>query len=129
MCCFKLSFLAKNRISATMAIVPACTMVHSQVAVLLPVGEARAMHSSIFKTEARRMHTPRRSHLCKPSMSHKIDRLDLGYAFNILIGRNRSGVLETECKNENVTSFCQSYNIITFLYTTLQLIVYCGIVR
>ena len=37
------SFFAKNIDSATMAMVPLCMMVHSQVAVLLPVGEARAM--------------------------------------------------------------------------------------
>ena len=55
-------------------------MVHSHVAVLLPVGEARAMHLSISKTDYRKMYT-RRSNRCKPSMSHKIDRLDLGSAF------------------------------------------------
>ena len=41
----------KNRDSATMAMVPLCMMVHSQVAVLLSVGEARAMYSSILRTE------------------------------------------------------------------------------
>ena len=43
-CCCNLSFLAKNRDSATMAMVPLSMMVHSQVAVLLPGGEARAMY-------------------------------------------------------------------------------------
>ena len=44
LCCCNLSFLAKNRDLATMAMVPLCMMVHSQVAVLLPSGEARAMY-------------------------------------------------------------------------------------
>ena len=44
LCCCNLSFLAKNRDSTTMAMVPLCMMVHSQVAVLLPGGEARAMY-------------------------------------------------------------------------------------
>ena len=51
MCCCNLLFLAKNRDSATMAMVPLCTIVHSQVAVMLPVGKARAMHSSILNTD------------------------------------------------------------------------------
>ena len=51
LCCCNLSFLAKNRDSVTMAMVPLCMMVHSQVAVLLPVCEARAMYLSILKTD------------------------------------------------------------------------------
>ena len=61
LCCCNLSFLAKNRDSATMAMiatmaiaivmVPLCIMVHSQVAVLLTVGEARAMYLGIFKID------------------------------------------------------------------------------
>ena len=43
LCCC-ISFLAKNRDSAMMAMVPLCMMVHPQVAVLLPGGEARAMY-------------------------------------------------------------------------------------
>ena len=34
-----------------MEMVPVYIMVHSQVTVLLSVGEARAMHSSILKTD------------------------------------------------------------------------------
>ena len=44
LCCCNLSFHAKNRDSATMAMVPLCMMVHSQVAVLLPGGEAHAIY-------------------------------------------------------------------------------------
>ena len=51
LCCCNLSFLAKKRDSAKMAIVHLYMMVHFQVAVLLPVGEARAKHSSILKTD------------------------------------------------------------------------------
>ena len=49
LCCCNLSFFAKYRDSATMAMIPLCMIVHSQVAVLLPVGEARAMHLCIFE--------------------------------------------------------------------------------
>ena len=51
LCCCNLSFFAKNRDSATMAMVPLCMMAYSQNAVLLPVGEARAMHLCILKTD------------------------------------------------------------------------------
>ena len=51
LCYCNLSFLAKNGDSATMAMFLLCMMVHSQVAVLLPVGEARAMYLSILKTD------------------------------------------------------------------------------
>ena len=51
LCCCNLSFFAKYRDSATMAMIPICMIVHSQVAVLLPVGEARAMHLCILKTD------------------------------------------------------------------------------
>ena len=46
-----LSFLAKHRDSDIVAMVSLYMMVHSQVAVLLPVGEARAMPSSILKAD------------------------------------------------------------------------------
>ena len=49
--CCNLSFLAKNRDSATMAMVPLYMMGPFHVAVLLPVGEARAIYLSILKTE------------------------------------------------------------------------------
>ena len=49
--CCNLSFFAKYRDSATMAMIPLCMIVHSRVAVLLPVGEGRAMHLCILKTD------------------------------------------------------------------------------
>ena len=62
-----------------MAMIPLCTIVHSRVAVLLPVGEARAMHLCILKTDGwKNAHTPFKS--LQTSMSHKIDLLDLGSA-------------------------------------------------
>ena len=51
LCCCNLSFFAKDRDSATKAMVPLSMMVHSQLAVLLPVGEARVMHLCILKTD------------------------------------------------------------------------------
>ena len=51
---YQVLFLAKNRHSAMMAMVPLLyIMVHSQVAALLPVGDARAMHSNIMGTYRR----------------------------------------------------------------------------
>ena len=75
---YLVSFFAKYRDSATMAMIPLCMIVHSQVAVLLPVGEARAMHLCILKTNGQKnAHTPFKS--LQTSMSHKIE-LDLGSA-------------------------------------------------
>ena len=86
LCCCNLSFFAN---SAMMAMVHICMMVHSQVAVLLHVGEACAMHLCIFRKQtARKMHT-RRSNRCKPPMSHKIDRLDLGFGLRICTIREK----------------------------------------
>ena len=51
MCYCGLMLLAKNRDSATMAMVPPFMMVHFQAAVLLPVGETHAIHSSLLKAD------------------------------------------------------------------------------
>ena len=62
-----------------MAMIPLCMIVHSQVAVLLPVGEARAKHLRILKTNGQKnAHTSFKS--LQTSLSHKIDLLDLGSA-------------------------------------------------
>ena len=57
MCYCNLSFLAKNRDSAMMAMGPLYMIVHSQVAVLLPVGAAHPMYFNILEKTARTLHT------------------------------------------------------------------------
>ena len=49
MCRCNLAFLAKNRNSAIMVMVPQYMMVQSQVAVLLPVGAVRSMCLNIHE--------------------------------------------------------------------------------
>ena len=58
---FNISFLTKNRDSATMAMVPLYMMVYSQVAVLLPVDAAHPMCFNILEKTARTIHTHSKS--------------------------------------------------------------------
>ena len=79
LCCCNVSFFAKNRDSATMAVVPLLINGPSQVAVLLLVGEARTMRLCILKADGQKNgHTPFKSF--QTSISHKINVLDLGSA-------------------------------------------------